>query len=227
VYRGRISAEACRREWRTLPFTSTSRAVLDRLTRAFPLWVVAAAAIALIEPPLLTWFTGPLLTWGLGLVMLGMGLTLDVADFARVAQAPVTVATGLVLRCTVMPALGWAMGYAFSLAAVVTIALIVGSILGAGRDEVVGAGLRLVGAVGSLHVGGFALGYVLARLVRRTEIAARTISIEVGMQNPGLGVVLARQHFASPLVAIPCAISSLAHSVLGSVLATWWRRSAG
>ena len=47
--------------------------------------------------------------------MLGMGLTLEVADFARVAQAPFTVATGLVLQYTVMPALGWAMGYAFEL----------------------------------------------------------------------------------------------------------------
>jgi BASS family bile acid:Na+ symporter len=57
-------------------------------------------------------------------------------------------------------------------------------------------------------------------------IAARTISIEVGMQNSGLGVVLARQNFASPLVAIPSAISSLFHSLIASALAGIWRRSA-
>jgi BASS family bile acid:Na+ symporter len=43
------------------------------------------------------------------------------------------------------------------------------------------------------------------------------------MQNSGLGVVLARKHFADPLTAVPCAISSVFHSVIGSVLAGWWR----
>jgi BASS family bile acid:Na+ symporter len=59
------------------------------------------------------------------------------------------------------------------------------------------------------------------------ETAARTIAIEVGMQNSGLGVVLARQNFADPLVAIPSAISALFHSVIGSVLAGVWRRRSG
>lgn len=36
-------------------------------------------------------------------------------------------------------------------------------------------------------------------------------------------VVLARRHFADPLTAVPCAISSVFHSVIGSVLAGWWR----
>jgi bile acid:Na+ symporter, BASS family len=42
----------------------------------------------------------------------------------------------------------------------------------------------------------------------------------------GLGVVLARQNFANPLVAIPSAISSLFHSLIASILAGIWRRSA-
>ena len=56
------------------------------------------------------------------------------------------------------------------------------------------------------------------------EIVSRTISIEVGMQNSGLGVVLAQQNFASPLVAIPSAISSVCHSLVGSLAAAVWRR---
>ena len=44
------------------------------------------------------------------------------------------------------------------------------------------------------------------------------------MQNSGLGVVLARKHFpADPLTAVPCAISSVVHSVIGSLLAAVWR----
>jgi len=43
------------------------------------------------------------------------------------------------------------------------------------------------------------------------------------MQNSGLSTVLAKSHFADPLTAIPCAISPVVHSVVGSVLAGLWR----
>ena len=112
------------------------------------------------------------------------------------------------------------------LIAVVAITLIVGSIIGGGRQQVLDAGLRLVLAVVCLHAGGFFLGYVAGRLVLRREIASRTVSIEVGMQNSGLGVVLAQQNFANPLVALPCAISSVFHSLIGSFVAAVWRTSA-
>src|SRR5690606_28105071 len=56
-----------------------------------------------------------------------------------------------------------------------------------------------------------------------SRIVARTMSIEVGMQNSGLGVVLARRHFADPLTAVPGAISAVCHSVLGSLVAGYWR----
>ena len=82
---------------------------------------------------------------------------------------------------------------------------------------------RLLAAVLSLHVAGFALGYLGGRLVLGREISARTVAIEVGMQNSGLGVVLAQQNFASPLVAIPCAISAVFHSLVGSAAAAVWR----
>jgi BASS family bile acid:Na+ symporter len=134
------------------------------------------------------------------------------------------IVAGLLLKRW-SPALTRTILPAAPLAAVVMITLIVASIIGAGRAEIVQAGFRLIAAVFALHAGGFLLGYLLARLVSRDEIVARTISIEVGMQNSGLGVVLARQNFANPLVAIPSAISSLFHSLIASVLAGVWRRS--
>ena len=112
------------------------------------------------------------------------------------------------------------------LVAVVTITLIVASIIGAGRTQILEAGPRLVVAVLSLHVFGFLVGYAAGKGFLGREIAARTVSIEVGMQNSGLGVVLAQQNFASPLVAIPSAISSVFHSLIGSLVAAWWQRSA-
>ena len=112
------------------------------------------------------------------------------------------------------------------LVAVVAITLIVASIIGAGREQILEAGPRLVLAVFSLHVFGFLVGYAAGKGLLGSEIAARTVSIEVGMQNSGLGVLLAQQNFASPLVAIPSAISSVFHSLVGSLVAAWWRRSA-
>ena len=82
----------------------------------------------------------------------------------------------------------------------------------------------MLAAVVLLHSGGFALGYGLARVFGYAEIIRRTVSIEVGMQNSGLAVVLANRHFADPLTAVPGAISAVTHSILGSLLATIWRK---
>lgn len=109
------------------------------------------------------------------------------------------------------------------LLSVVVIALICASIIGGSAAAVSEAAGRLLGAVFGLHAGGFALGYAVARLTGWDQTVARTVSIEVGMQNSGLGVVLARRHFIDPLTAVPCAISSVFHSVIGSILAGWWR----
>jgi BASS family bile acid:Na+ symporter len=137
----------------------------------------------------------------------------------------VPVVVGLMMRRWA-PRLTAAVLPAAPLVAVLMITLIVASIIGAGRDDILTAGVRLVAAVFTLHAAGFAMGYGAARLATADRAAARTVSIEVGMQNSGLGVVLARQNFASPLVAIPSAISSLFHSLIASALAGLWRRTA-
>jgi BASS family bile acid:Na+ symporter len=117
------------------------------------------------------------------------------------------------------------------LLSVVVIALICASVIGGSAAAIREAAGPLLAAVFTLHAGGFALGYAFAWILGFDRAAVRTISIEVGMQNSGLGVVLARKHFADPLTAVPCAISSVFHSVIGSVLAGWWRwrdrRAAG
>lgn len=299
---------------------------LPRLTQAFPLWVLAGGCLALVEPAWFTWFSGPWIVWGLAVIMLGMGLTLEAKDFLRVRELSRPVAVGLAAQFTIMPLLGWGiarmmnldtpwavglilvaccpggtasnvvtfiakadvclsvvMTAGSTLAAVVmtplltaalagtrvavdgwglfqstlqvvilpvlagvllnrwlprfsrrvqpvsplvsvlAIALICASIIGQSAEAVKTSALTLLSAVALLHVGGFSLGYAIARLLGLPVKAARTISIEVGMQNSGLGVVLARRHFADPLTAVPGAISSVFHSVIGSVCAGWWR----
>ena len=308
---------------------AASGIVLAFLINGFPAWVLVASVLALWHPPLFTWFSGPLITVGLAIIMLGMGLALGIDDARRVARRRGALTAGVALQYTVMPGLGWGLAALYDLptpmavglilvaccpggtasnviaflaradvalsvamtavstflaviltpsltallagsrievpaaglllstiqvvvlplalggllkrwtprltarllpvsplAAVMMITLIVGSIIGSGRDAILEAGARLLLAVVSLHAGGFLLGYAITRLGGGLPATARTVSIEVGMQNSGLGVVLARQNFADPLVAIPSAISSLCHSLIGSLVAAVWRRMA-
>ena len=108
------------------------------------------------------------------------------------------------------------------LISVIFIALICPSIIGANARTVLDSALPLFTAVALLHIGGFALGYVLARVLRLSKLSCRTISIEVGMQNSGLGAVLARTSFPQMVLApVPSAISASFHSIIGSALAAW------
>ncbi|CAI5493782.1 unnamed protein product, partial [Closterium sp. Naga37s-1] len=108
--------------------------------------------------------------------------------------------------------------------AVLTVTLIVAGAISGSAATIRGAALPLLLCVLALHGLGFALGYLLPRAVLRLdESSSRTISIEVGMQNSVLGVVLAMQHFPDPRVAAPCAVSSVMHSLCGSLLAAAWR----
>lgn len=304
---------------------------LTTLANLFPFWVVITAVLALIQPEWFTWFDKPKIIWGLGGIMLGMGMTLKVEDFVRVARTPRPVALGFLAQFSIMPMLGWGiaktlqlppefaaglilvsccpggtasnvvtfiakahlplsllmtmcstfgaviltpsltewlastyvnvdgwglfrttatvvllpvvMGVALHhltpglvrrllpvapLVSVILIALICASIMGDNRTAILEHGKSLVVAVASLHVAGFGLGYLISRIFGYEEIIRRTIAIEVGMQNSGLGTALAKNHFTSAetglcLAAVPCAMSAVFHSVIGSVLAGWWR----
>lgn len=301
--------------------------LLNLLANLFPFWVIACSGLALFFPAWFTWFSGPMIVWGLAIIMIGMGITLSFEDFRRVTRTTRPVLIGVVAQFAVMPLLGWAIAYGFSLnpqlavglilvaccpggtasnvvsyianadvalsvlmtmcstfaavvmtpllthwlagayvpvdawslffntlqvvilpvlsgmllnrytprlvqavtpiaplVSVMVIALICASIIGANASTIKDSALSLLSAVALLHLGGFTIGYAMARLMKLEEKAARTISIEVGMQNSGLGAVLAQSSFAQMALApIPSAISASFHSIIGSMLAAWWR----
>lgn len=111
-----------------------------------------------------------------------------------------------------------------TLSAVLLIAVICGRVVAQNSGSFVTLDPKVLLGVFLLHAGGFVLGYALSKLVRMEEKAARTNSIEVGMQNSALGAMLATQHFGAmhPLAAVPCAISAVMHSCMGSLLAAYW-----
>jgi len=313
-------------------------------TNLFALWTVLGTAWAWFIPDHFLWvvdgrFTPlgqPLVSVLLGVIMLGMGLTLSLDDFKRIARIPKCVAAGVALQFTVMPLAGIAIAMGFGLesglavglilvaccpggtasnvvaylaranlalsvtmtmastmvavvatplltgwlagkyveidqwnlfvnmvsivlvpviagvllnryfpwitskiatvsplASVLVVVLIVGGIIAASKPLIeLHFGVLLL-AVLLLHVFGFGLGYGITRMLGLGVIERRTISIEVGMQNSGLGSSLASTpgfaaQFATPMQAalapVPSAISAVYHVVIGSFLAAIWRR---
>lgn len=142
--------------------------------------------------------------------------------FSTLQVVLLPIFAGLLLKKT-FPAAVAKVVPACPLVAVVTVALICSSIIGQSAAAIVNAGPVLLLAVACLHSAGFFLGYSAAGAAGFPEADRRTVSIEVGMQNSALGVVLATAHFADPLVAVPCAISATVHSCIGSTLAGSWR----
>lgn len=166
-------------------------------------------------------FMTPLLTkWlaGAYVEVSALGLFLDTV---KVVLVPLLLGLGL---NTYFPGGVKRILPAAPLISVIAIVLVVASILADKAAAVRESGGRLLLAVFLLHAGGFALGWGFARIFGYGEKVRRTISIEVGMQNSGLGAALAKNNFASmPLAPTPCAISAVFHSVIGSVLAGIWR----
>jgi BASS family bile acid:Na+ symporter len=104
------------------------------------------------------------------------------------------------------------------------IVLIVGCIVASKKEAIARAALPLFVSVFLLHALGFGVGYLFALASGCRESLRRTISIEVGMQNSGLGAALATRHFSQfALAPVPAAISAVYHCLIGSLLAAWWR----
>ena len=107
------------------------------------------------------------------------------------------------------------------LVSVAAIVLIVGAVVAASKAQIAQSGLLILGVV-ILHNGiGYLLGFLAAKICRLPYDAQKTLAIEVGMQNSGLGAALASAYF-SPLSAVPSAIFSVWHNISGSLLASWW-----
>lgn len=111
----------------------------------------------------------------------------------------------------------------FPAISVLVIVLIIATIVALSRDKIAEMGLILGIIVITHNAIGLALGYGLATAFRLPQAARRTVAIEVGMQNSGLGVALANTHYTA-ITALPSSIFSVIHNLTGSALATYWQR---
>ncbi len=111
----------------------------------------------------------------------------------------------------------------FPLFSSLSIVLIIAIIIGLNHANLQTLAWPVMLAVVLHNALGLLTGYSVMRLFRYDRQIARTVSIEVGMQNSGLSVALAIQYFSS-LAALPGALFSIWHNLSGSLLAWFWRR---
>ena len=294
-------------------------------TNTFLVWMLIAAIIGFIFPTQLATLSS-WVPYLLGIVMLGMGLTIDPKDFKIIFQAPRSVIVGVILQYTIMPlsaflivklfqlppeiAIGvilvgccpggtssnvmsylananvalsvaitsvstllapfltpaliylfahewlqvsfismfWSVvqvilipiiiGFvlqkvfkkfadktatALPIVSVVAISLILASVVGSSKAQILATGLLIFAVVILHNLIGYVLGYTFAKILKLDRPDKKAVSIEVGMQNSGLAVSLATVHF-NPLSAVPGAVFSLIHNITGPILAKYWNK---
>jgi len=84
------------------------------IQKTFALWVIVFAALALWQPEFFVWLKA-YIPWILGIIMLGMGMTMTVDDFKGVLQSPKAVLIGVVAQFVVMPGLAFVLCKLFQL----------------------------------------------------------------------------------------------------------------
>ena len=108
---------------------------------------------------------------------------------------------------------------------VTCLACIVGGVVTTVHDPLVENGMLLFiltfCMVFSHNTIGYVLGYLVGSACQFSVAKKRTLSIEVGMQNAGLGTNLAMTFFVAtnPMAVVPSAISCAWHSISGTILA--------
>ncbi|MCU7852502.1 MAG: bile acid:sodium symporter family protein [Candidatus Thiodiazotropha sp. (ex Monitilora ramsayi)] len=111
----------------------------------------------------------------------------------------------------------------FPLVSVLAIVVIIAIVVALNRGNLANMGMAVALAVILHNLFGLASGYWLPRLLGWDERICRTLAIEVGMQNSGLGVALTVKYF-SAAAALPGALFSIWHNLSGSMLAGYWSR---
>jgi BASS family bile acid:Na+ symporter len=104
------------------------------------------------------------------------------------------------------------------------IAFIIVIIVAAGRDNLIVIGPALIICAFLHNTTGYLFGYWIGKLFRLSERDARTIAIEVGMQNGGLASGLAQKMGKAATLGLAPAVFGPLMNITGSILASYWHR---
>ncbi len=183
---------------------------------------VALSVVLTLVSTMLAFFFTPMLTSTLAgkyVPVDAWGLCLSAL---QLTVAPVVL--GVLIRWR-LPRTADQIGACGPTVAVLAFTLVSGGIVAASAEAIASNFGRLALAAFLLHVIGFTVGYLLPKVLRYPESIARTVSIEVGMQNGGMAAALAREHFPTmPLAAAAAVFSGVMQNIIGGLMAAWWKR---
>jgi BASS family bile acid:Na+ symporter len=107
--------------------------------------------------------------------------------------------------------------------AMLAICLICAIIMADAHEAMRSVGWVLVLVVGVHNLAGYVFGYGISWLSGLSEAECRTVAIEVGLQNGGMGATIASEVLKSTQAALAAALFAPWMNVTGSILASWWR----
>jgi BASS family bile acid:Na+ symporter len=105
----------------------------------------------------------------------------------------------------------------------ISILLYVTIVVALNRDQLLRVGLLLVAASAVHNLLGFVAGYWASRAAGLSRRDSRTLSIEVGLKNGGLGMGLALEALNSPGAALAPIVFGKWMNISGSALTNYWR----
>ena len=109
------------------------------------------------------------------------------------------------------------------LIAVIAIIFIIAIIIASNANQIFKYGPKIFFIVICHNLLGIFLGFYLCKKMNYSEKIAKTIAIEIGMQNSGLATALAIKFFG-PLAGLAGAFFSIWHNISGPILASYWKR---
>ena len=196
----------------------TSSNVITYLAKGDLALSVGMTATSTVLAPFLT----PLLVWLLAGTMVDVDTLGMLMIILYVVVVP--IAGGLVCQRYLPKLTEKLVPYlpAFSTLMIMMVVLIVVS---HNASKLLTGGLLIVLVVMLHNLLGYAVGYLIGKLLNLPKPKRVAISVEVGMQNSGLASSLAVLHFASyPLATIPGAVFSVWHNISGALMAKWYGR---
>lgn len=192
----------------------TASNVISYLAKGDVALSVSMTMASTILAPLVT----PALTWFIAGAWIEVSFLSMMVSIAEMVLLPVVLGVLFNRYChrtvtNIMPAM--------PVISVLTIILLVGGVVALGAGKLFDVGLLMAGIVVLHNCFGLALGYGMAKVCRLDSRKARTVSIEVGMQNSGMAASLAVMYF-NPAAAIPGAIFSVWQNISGSLVANFF-----
>jgi BASS family bile acid:Na+ symporter len=103
---------------------------------------------------------------------------------------------------------------------------IIASVVATNRDKLAGVGFTLLAALLTVNVAGYVAGFTVGSVTSLPDRFRRALSLEVGMQNAGLGTALAAAMYgANTTATIPTAAYTFGCMLTGTLLAILWQRA--